>query len=328
MLYAADLPWWESPSGQRALKEFKGEKWTLNKEAADRYGIRFIPGKKGCGVGRGFVFHGGGNSGYQAVNLALQRGVAEMILVGFTMMAINGKKHWHPDHRGNNPTPDQLAVWASNLDDLQRRTSARMMAHGETALTFPRVPLVPECRGVIAVARSGGWVTPEYAERMHARTGALILTDMQVNCPSIPLKHDWPGWWAKMEIMRPDIEGDWLYLDMDTLIPGGIEALKVGRLAMLGDYYRPILESGVMYLPSWARTMAWDRWTQDPAGWMRAYNGDGPFLRDTFGHLAADLRNEVDGLHSYKVHGLQPDTRLLIYHGSPRPHETRHWHEL
>jgi hypothetical protein len=89
-----------------------------------------------------------------------------------------------------------------------------------------------------------------------------------------------------------------------------------------------VLESGVMYLTAPARRMVWDRWMEKPEAWMKAYNGDGPFIRDTIGRISADLRELVAGLHSYKVHGLRPDTRLLIYHGQPRPHQTRHWHEL
>lgn len=55
----------------------------------------------------------GGNSGFQAVNLAAQFGAARILLC----LDYCGK-HWHPDHskRLRNPTPSQLAQWARDLD--------------------------------------------------------------------------------------------------------------------------------------------------------------------------------------------------------------------
>ena len=185
-----------------------------------------------------------------------------------------------------------------------------------------------KCKGVIGVARSGGWVTPDYPERLHRDTNALILTDMNLPFETLPFQYEWGGWWSKMEIMRPDIKGDWLYMDMDTLVTGDIQPLlDVGEFAMLGDYYRPLLESGVLYLTEEIRAEIWALWIQDPERWMQEYRGDGDFLRSHFGHKAKDLRQLVSGLHSYKVNGKRKDTRLLIYHGQPRPHETAHWSE-
>jgi len=332
VLYACDLSWWEGESGQKALKEFKGEKWTQCNEAAAKFGLQWIESRKGDGIGRGFVYTGGGNSGYQALNLALQWGSPDVILCGFTMGAADQFEnvHWHKDHKGNNPSLDQLYSWGRVMDGMSKFAQGRIRVHGETSLTeFPQVELLPKCEGVIAVARSGGWVTPEYAIRLHRDTKATILTDIDLPFTTVPLEYDWPGWWAKMEIFRPEIRGDWLYMDMDTLVVGDIQPLKnVRRLALLGDYYRDLLETGVMYLPEWARKMIWRRWIQSPDKWMQEFRGDGDFIRDTVRDMAVDLRDYVSGLHSYKVNGLQDDTRLLIYHGQPRPHETEHWHGI
>jgi hypothetical protein len=329
-LYACDLAWWNGKSGQKALREFKGEKWTQCPDAAKQYGLHWIESRRGEGIGRGFVYTGGGNSGYQALNLALQWGSPDVILCGFTMGAAEHYKnvHWHPDHQGNNPTVTQLCEWGKILGKMTEYAHGKIRMHGESSVTaFPQTELVPQCSGVIGVARSGGWVTNEYPERLYKDTGALILTDMDLPFDTMPLAYSWPGWWAKMEIFRPEIRGDWLYMDMDTMVIGDIEPLKaVRKLALLGDYYADKLETGVMYLPEWARRVIWRRWINSPEKWMQQYRGDGDFIRDTIGTLAVDLRKEVTGLHSYKVDGPQPDTRLLIYHGQPRPHETEIWH--
>jgi hypothetical protein len=330
VLYACDLAWWNSESGQKALREFKGEKWTQCPDAAREYNLDWIRSERGEGIGHGYVYTGGGNSGYQAINLAAQWGAAEIFMCGFTMGAVDDPKrtHWHPNHKGNNPSVSQLFAWGNIMGQLPRYLPNRLKLYGRSSIeNIPKMTeLVPKCQGVIGVSRSGGWVTPDYPERLYKATGATILTDMALPFKTVPLQHDWPGWWAKMEIFRPDIKGDWLYMDMDTIVTGDIKPLlNVGKLALLGDYYRDILETGVMYLPEWARRMVWNRWIEAPNLWMKTYNGDGHFIRETIGALALDLRKIVDGLHSYKVDGLRPDTRLLIYHGQPRPHMTEHW---
>lgn len=52
-----------------------------------------------------------------------------------------------------------------------------------------------------------------------------------INLPIIPidLKHNWPGWWSKIEIHRPDLlTGRTLYLDLDSYI--------IRNLAPILDY--------------------------------------------------------------------------------------------
>lgn len=48
----------------------------------------------------------------------------------------------------------------------------------------------------------------------------VCLTNSRVPCEKIPLKHNWPGWWSKIELFRPGLfENDRvLYLDLDTVI--------------------------------------------------------------------------------------------------------------
>lgn len=59
----------------------------------------------------------GGNSGFQAVNLAVQFGCRTIILVGFDMSDKAGI-HWHGEHvKGlRNPTAKSLARWRGVLD--------------------------------------------------------------------------------------------------------------------------------------------------------------------------------------------------------------------
>lgn len=89
-LYAADQDWWEH---HEWCNKFTGEKWTttgkdLKPWPAEKYGIKTIWSPK---FASGFSFvpdviHRGGNSGFQATNLALAHyGASTVVLVGFDM---------------------------------------------------------------------------------------------------------------------------------------------------------------------------------------------------------------------------------------------------
>lgn len=129
------MSWWQSESGQRAIAEFKGEKWTSTLDASIRFNLNYIERVGGEGYRPGVVYTGY-NSGYQAVQLALQWGAKEIILLGFTMNHVGGKKHWHDDHKGNNPTVNCFLKWAMVFNRLPRFVDASMIKiYGESAIT-------------------------------------------------------------------------------------------------------------------------------------------------------------------------------------------------
>jgi hypothetical protein len=102
-LYGCDTKWWEHHAG---VPDFAGEKWSTTddgtndkREAAKAYGLQLIAGKTGEGFSTDpRVLHYGSNSGFQAVNLAIVWGAARIILVGFDMRVVGGKRHFFGDH--------------------------------------------------------------------------------------------------------------------------------------------------------------------------------------------------------------------------------------
>jgi hypothetical protein len=63
----------------------------------------------------------GGNSGYQAVNLALHLGARRVVLLGYDMGAsADGRRHWFGDHPHglNNPGPRNFAAWIEGFRRL------------------------------------------------------------------------------------------------------------------------------------------------------------------------------------------------------------------
>ncbi|MHB2169962.1 hypothetical protein [Alsobacter sp. R-9] len=101
---------------------------------------------------------------------------------------------------------------------------------------------------VACVLRSGGEYLPHHVVRL--REGVrrwleqpfrfVCLADTpipEVNC--VLLRHDWPRWWAKLELFRPGVlSGRVLYLDLDTDIVGPLDDLVDGhRFTVLRNFW-------------------------------------------------------------------------------------------
>jgi hypothetical protein len=148
VLYACDFAWWKRHGG---APEFRGLKisqdpaavsmgWNVKpvRTKADDHRMRFSePGIIGCG----------GNSGFQAINLAAQFGASRIVLVGFDMSTAEGE-HWHGRHDGGlrNPTRTGIAQWRDRLDaaadDLAAQNVTVINAGRKSALTrYPKMSL-------------------------------------------------------------------------------------------------------------------------------------------------------------------------------------------
>lgn len=122
-LYACDLCWWEEYGAKASA--FAGERWTLSSAAAMRYQLRKVGKRDGQGLctDRGYV-NTGGNSGYQAVNLAYHFGAKRIVLLGFDMHRNNGG-HWHGEHENMLSAPDShISCWVRMFEPLARDLKA------------------------------------------------------------------------------------------------------------------------------------------------------------------------------------------------------------
>jgi len=191
---------------------------------------------------------------------------------------------------------------------------------------------------VLCVLRSGKGYDAEWVRKLRDGVARNLgehrfacLSDVEVPCERIPLKHDFPGWWAKIELHRPGvITGKTLYLDLDTVITGSLNALEdlPHQFAMLRNFHNPALVgSGVMwftkplegvyerFLEGPERVIDW----YDRNGRNGAYVGDQSFLWDTLDHKVEKL-NRPD-IRSYKMHcrqGLPEGTSIVCFHGEPK----------
>lgn len=153
VLYACDGKWWEMHyAAVRA--GFAGELWTQARAGAardrlklERFELEHVEGRNGRGLCTApGAINTGGNSGFQAINLAYHFGAREIVLVGFDMQNTGGRAHFFGDHPDGLPQAADPGQWISNYDDLApdlaREGIVVYNATAETALRcFPRVPL-------------------------------------------------------------------------------------------------------------------------------------------------------------------------------------------
>lgn len=154
------------------------------------------------------------------------------------------------------------------------------------------------------------------------------------------------GWWAKLELFRPDIGDDFLFVDLDTVIHDFEKleaAIMVGitfgmnKPIVLADFYFPTtsIGSGLMWIPEACRSAVWEKWIADPAGHMSRCHGDQDFLTpwlwraNRWQNIApgvvisykAHLKPELSAQHFKPGFDNMDDVGVVCFHGNPRP-----WH--
>lgn len=114
-VYGCDYPWWRSVRG---LPDFKGLKLAYDPRACTEFGCRKveIPNHSKSDA---LLFDeigsvgGGGNSGFQALNLAVQCGATRILLLGFDCQDRSGP-HWYGRNgwtQSNNPSESNFRRW-------------------------------------------------------------------------------------------------------------------------------------------------------------------------------------------------------------------------
>jgi hypothetical protein len=171
----------------------------------------------------------------------------------------------------------------------------------------------------------------------------VCLSDIDVPCEHRQLRWLWPGAWAKLELFRHGLfDGPVLYLDLDTVVLGGLDELA--RAALDGDFTAASHRNGGLD----AAVMAWRvdcsplyrRYAWMPEYWNHRHRRAGH--RD---YIEAGLRRAGIVWHAIEKTlpgslvdyadlgaggAIPPPARLCVFHGRPRPHELEaeqfaHW---
>ncbi len=124
VVYGMDRGFWNEH--REELRDHAGELWTTNREAAHVHGLHHIAGHACGGISpRPNHIAMGGNSGYQAVALAIHFGAARVILLGYDMRHDGKRTHWHGNHvRLGNPAATRFGEWRRHFDTLKRQMPA------------------------------------------------------------------------------------------------------------------------------------------------------------------------------------------------------------
>lgn len=183
--------------------------------------------------------------------------------------------------------------------------------------------------------------TPGHVKALHRQVEKwaplaefICLSDIDipgVECRA--LRHNWPGWWSKLELLAPELGGDFLYMDLDTIIAGPLDDFEqITKLTLLRDFYRDGkklregLGGGLIYLPAGAGREVWDEFTVNPQATMQLYRRGDQHFFEKFWLKSADRWQDVlpGQVVSWKVHcaaknSIPPDARIVCFHGQPRP---------
>lgn len=198
---------------------------------------------------------------------------------------------------------------------------------------------------IACVLRSGGPYGPEHVWRLQAQAATfapnepfVCLSDVPVKgVTTVPLLHDWPGWWAKLELFRDDVFPDGarvLYADLDTTFVGPIERL-LGRsetfIALANFYIRAKrqtvggeLGSGLMQWTAGQFGFLYDDFAALAPVVMQECGafGDQLFLDQTVGERKYWQDVLPGAVVSYKLHcqtRVPQGASVACFHGQPKP---------
>lgn len=215
---------------------------------------------------------------------------------------------------------------------------------------------------IACVYRSGGDFAVEDVAKFSAsirhqmkaaqyKYGICCLTDRpqslylehQIVDEIVPLEHDWPGWWPKIELFN--LSGPVIYFDLDTRIVAPIDGLLRwaselnADLLMVRDFYKCAeYNSSIMawnhdlseLVRTFAGYAACESFQEQSHG-MRCgrFRGDQDYIQDQAIRCGIPLvaaQSVQRGIYSYKVDvqpsGIIPeDASVICFHGRPRPSE-------
>lgn len=157
VLYGLDRGWWIANKG---APNFKGMKASPSPTVTRIYpDVKLVRLKSraeilmneigviGCGLKVG-----GGHSGFQAINLAVQFGSPRILLVGFDMTMNGRTAHWNQDYHGvAKPDAGRIRSWREDLDGCASQFKALGVevincTMGSALTAYPKMKLTDAMR--------------------------------------------------------------------------------------------------------------------------------------------------------------------------------------
>jgi hypothetical protein len=197
---------------------------------------------------------------------------------------------------------------------------------------------------VACVLKSGGIYDHFHVKRLQMHVARhlripyrfVCLTDVKIDefTETVPLIHGWPGWWAKIELFRPDaLSGRVLYLDLDVSVVGDLAPLAdfPADFVAIKDYQFPLqINSSVMAWDSGYADHLYTEFAPKAEVVMRRLRGDQNYIFENVPMAARFPRNWCASYRGHCVpNGDRPpnDARVIVFHGQPKPWDLPpgHW---
>jgi hypothetical protein len=195
---------------------------------------------------------------------------------------------------------------------------------------------------VLCVLKSGGGYDAEWVAKLqraverHLSTPHVFkcLSDVEVPCERIALKHDWKGWFSKVELFRPGvIDGPTLTLDLDSVIVDGFDQIAdlPYDFAMLRNLNDPSKASSAVMWFRKAPHHVYEAFAENPEHYMGEYAksnggvyiGDQAWIFDAMDRKVTYFSDEYPRLiRSYRRHcqnGVPPGCSIVQFGGSLKP---------
>jgi hypothetical protein len=149
----------------------------------------------------------------------------------------------------------------------------------------------------------------------------------------ILFKNNFPKWWGKIELFRPDIFNNKriFFLDLDTVILKNIDHLLVEKYKFMGlrDFYRPTeMGSGLLFWEHDHYHHIYEKFLKNSTYIINnTPEGDQRWIADNVGKINY-FQDHFKTVFSYKKHCLPgnklkipKDASIICFHGKPKPHE-------
>lgn len=200
---------------------------------------------------------------------------------------------------------------------------------------------------VALVLKTGGVYTSDYVNALANGLRKYSTIDFELACITdnaqgfnnkidkvIPFKHDYPKWWGKIELFRPDLFSDnrVFFLDLDTIIIKNIDdilKLDVSFAGLRDFYHMDTLGSGLLaWKPSEEIHNIYKKFTIQSNSIINSYpQGDQRWINENVRNINYFQDIVPNKIVSFKKNCLKQsvisipnNASIICFHGIPRPH--------
>jgi hypothetical protein len=123
VIFGVDFLYWKMHIDEIGRAGLRDKCWTCDRAASERWQLNYVRNIAREGLGTKDLCTGG-NSGYAAINLAYLFGARRILLLGFDMRDVDGRKHWHADHPSPCVQKHQFGEWIHKFKKLAEELKA------------------------------------------------------------------------------------------------------------------------------------------------------------------------------------------------------------